>query len=200
VFRVPLASASAGALGVPGVPYQMRRGLVPVMSLGGGSRTDRAGESSAPQAGAATPASDLAAEEASRSEASVPWAHAGPTPIAETRRIDASFRAPWGESESKNPFVVITTEPWPVEWWRVPRTAPLSAAATSNPMAVAASPFPAARSRIVPLEVPQHADRPRARTRRRETPRRGLLARIALVAFGLVVSLLAVESASKRRR
>src|SRR4051794_40500515 len=87
VIRVPLASASAGVIGLAGVPYRVRRGLVPVM---------------APFAGVLAPSSDK--ETISASRAALPAA-------------EPSFRAPWGELERELPYVTITTQPWPEEGW-----------------------------------------------------------------------------------
>jgi uncharacterized membrane protein len=146
---------------------------------------------------------------------------------------EPGFRAPWGELERKIPYVVITTQPWPHEWWR-PATEQTSAAerATAHPVdilarprAQAAAPFPdflpehrsiiaasaGATASAAPsparttAQTAQTARPPKARQRggapRRDPAqrRRGLFARLAIVAVGLVISLIAVETASRRR-
>ena len=197
MIRVPLASASAGVIGLVGVPYQVRRGLVPVM---------------APFAAALAPTS--ASQSVSTARAALPAA-------------EPSFRAPWGELERALPYVTITTQPWPEEWWR-PAARGLGAAtsalaanaiarATDRPSellsaSAVAVPIEAAQAiAIAPLGEPE--SRPNAappspdagpgrtarRANRNEAPRRGFLGRVALVAVGLVLSLIAVESATRRR-
>src|SRR3954454_10546071 len=93
VIRVPLASASAGMIGVAGMPYRVRRGLVPVMPAPPGVR--------APASVATTRVTDIA-----------------PPSHAELPAAEPLFRAPWGELERELPYVTITTQPWPEEWWR----------------------------------------------------------------------------------
>jgi hypothetical protein len=186
-----LASASAGVIGLAGLPYRIRRGLTP----DGTSLIDELAPTSAPAL--ATPA------------------HVA-LPAAEP-----SFRAPWGELERELPYVTITTQPWPEEWWR-----PSARAGTRASAAVAATAIARATDRpservaastvaipvdstphiaIAPLaqttpdgDIPAPDTRSRRATRT-EVPRRGFLARMALVAAGLVLSLIAVESASRRR-
>jgi hypothetical protein len=196
VIRVPLASASAGVIGLAGLPYRVRRGLVPVL---------------APFAGVLVPTT-------------------GPGPIANLHTTmpsaEPAFRAPWGELERELPYVTITTQPWPEEWWtpaarrRTAATPALAgnaiARATELPServaaSVVAVPIDAGpRISVAPNAEPEpHIDAPAPSAHRRrdgrravrnEAPRRGFLGRVALVAVGLVLSLIAVESASRRRR
>jgi hypothetical protein len=150
---------------------------------------------------------------------------------------EPGFRSPWGELERQIPYVVITTQPWPAEWWR-PRPQREAAAmrATAQPMDLLARPAaqapaqaaiqaPEAPVGIKVWDTPAHTtahdlgdaaeplvtpapSRPssvshnRAAVRRRARPqqdRRGLFARLAVLAVGLIVSLIAVETASRRR-
>jgi hypothetical protein len=192
-----LASASAGVIGLAGIPYRVRRGLVPVMAPLTGTLAQSSGPGSVATAHAVLPAAQ------------------------------PSFRAPWGELERELPYVTITTQPWPEEWWRPAARHIGSATATTAANAIAratdppserlsasavAVPVEAAPAiAIAPLVKPESqppADRPspgaaprRAarRPNRNEAPRRGFLGRVALVAVGLVLSLIAVESASRRR-
>jgi hypothetical protein len=136
-----------------------------------------------------------------------------------------SFRAPWGEIERELPYVTITTQPWPEEWWRpaaprqtiatVEATADAIARATDTPSerltrSAVAVPVEAARSiaikpiaKLEPLHETQAPETPQAKrtlaSARKQPPRRGILGRLVLVAAGLVLSLIAVESASRRR-
>jgi hypothetical protein len=177
-----------------------------------------------------------------------------------------SLTAPWGEPEHPIPYVVITTQPWPEEWWRpnpahdangspikaarpasqlasaVDRVAPVHAnGAGSNGTGLnGTAPLPVARQKV-PFDVEvipviraeatsqptlpttpiirrdeRAAARPEARVPaasaappRREVGRerlatararrRGMLTRLAIFAAGLVISLIAVETASRRR-
>ncbi len=193
MIRVPLASASAGVFGLAGVPYRVRRGLVPV---------------STPFTGVLAPTTAPAVR--STAHTALPAA-------------EPSFRAPWGELERELPYVTITTQPWPEEWWRPSAASARTATRTSTAIAataiaratdtpserIAASavaiPVDSARPiAIVPLVRPEPSidmpapETPRT-TARTEAPRRGFLGRLALVAAGLVLSLIAVESASRRR-
>jgi hypothetical protein len=195
VIRVPLASASAGVIGLAGVPYRVRRGLVPIM---------------APMTGVLAPSSVSAT--ISTSHPALPAA-------------EPSFRAPWGELERELPYVTITTQPWPEEWWRPAARRMTAAAATLASNAIArATDRPSERIGTSAVAVPVDTtpaiaiaplaaseairesatpdrirNRDARRTDRGEAPRRGFLGRLALVAAGLVLSLIAVESATRRR-
>ena len=148
-----------------------------------------------------------------------------------------SFQAPWGELEPI-PYVVVTTQPWPEEWWRPNGSGPHTVAA--GPHAGTAGPDTRSDGRniastrpvprqiaVIPIErgaaVPRAAppvgerrapDHPARRTaaattnaaarRRRDAEaraarRRGTLTRLAIFAVGLVISLIAVETAARRR-
>src|SRR5204862_1792457 len=96
----PLAAASAGVIGLAGVPYRVRRGFVPAMTR----HVDSTSRPYARRMGTATEAARVISE--------------------------PSFRAPWGELERQLPYVTITTQPWPEEWWR----------ASHRPVAQAAAP------------------------------------------------------------
>lgn len=172
-----------------------------------------------------------------------------------------SIPAPWGEPEQRVPYVVITTQPWPEEWWRpnarrlppegdtvaeLPELRPAPGHSNGNSngagraqrdvggMQEAAS-APEIRSRTGAIPVHGdagstshddsseaallHEDRARrreihleavgdVRTQRRlererkaeaRARRRGMLTRVAIFVAGLVISLIAVETASRRR-
>ena len=180
-----------------------------------------------------------------------------------------SIPAPWGEPENPIPYVVITTQPWPEEWWRpnavhdangspikaarpasqlasaVDRVAPVHAnGAGSNGTGLNGSaPLPVARQKVpfdvevIPVDrgepMPPTTTLPttlrstprrgcrrpsgsshavdcrrsrhpsveveRERLATARTRRRGMLTRLAIFAAGLVISLIAVETASRRR-
>ena len=97
-----------------------------------------------------------------------------------------SVPAPWDEAENPVPYVVITTQPWPEEWWRAgPRDTP-SNGSKPHPLTVRQVP---SGINVIPVRA-----RPRARARRR-----GLFTRLAIFAVALLISLIAVETASRRR-
>jgi hypothetical protein len=194
------------------MPYRVRRGLIPVMD----------------------PVSDSPSE--------APSHDARPAGTLESTASQAVFRAPWGELERQLPYVVITTQAWPEEWWRPPGSraprriddADRSSTLVAAAVAEATPPIghrmqdPIARATDAPSErlaasviavpvdpirrigitaIPKRSTtvgtpapaRGRRRAPRREPARRGSLARLVLVAVGLVLSLIAVESASRRR-
>jgi len=179
-----------------------------------------------------------------------------------------SFPAPWGEPENPIPYVLITTQAWPEEWWR-PSTmrartdirsatdlpeSRLDAAvnrvaagheydagpdgaglngSTARPTNGQHGPsrigvIPVVRGGAMPTarDVPatastllqddrakrreshvqaaaevraQRADLERERLALARSRRKGTLARLAIFAVGLVISLIAVETASRRR-
>jgi hypothetical protein len=135
---------------------------------------------------------------------------------AAARAQEPAFRAPWGELERQIPYVTITTQPFPLEWWTPPA---MRAAAVTRATELPASPDPAPRPfAIIKIEVaddaevaeparleprprplPASAAQPGPRSVGRQRQRRGFLTRLALVAVGLVISLIAVETASRRR-
>jgi hypothetical protein len=142
-----------------------------------------------------------------------------------TAPAEPGFRAPWGEVERQIPYVVITTQPWPMEWWRPPQSREAAARRASDqpadllarPAAQAAPPLlPEATVGIRVWDTPAHTSAhepvgmrvaPRKNTEPRSTvrraraqqKRRGLFTRLAVVAVGLIVSLIAVETATRRR-
>jgi hypothetical protein len=192
----------------------------------------------------------------SRIAPAVPIAARPSAPAAEP-----GFRAPWGELERQIPYVVITTQPWPTEWWRAPmHRAAAAQRATAQPadlltrsgswdgLAALATAAAAAPGRAIGVKVwdtpehttahdrsfapemmpapemtapemmpaPDHAPTPEpvetpvaaprivsesraVRRARAKENRRGLFTRLAIVAFGLIVSLIAVETATRRR-
>src|SRR6476661_5036834 len=83
VIRVPLASASAGAIGLAGMPYRVRRGLVAMMDL--------YPDVLAPASVATATVTPLPTQEMASPSTSA-------RPAAEP-----SFRAPWGEIERELP-------------------------------------------------------------------------------------------------
>ncbi len=138
----------------------------------------------------------------------------------------SSFRAPWGELEGGIPYVTITTQPFPLEWWTVPGLRSTAAAhAIADPIdllfrpsnvlvepapepdlaveleqiAVIVEPEEPAVERSTPELPTAEARRTRRTTRRSARERRGLVTRMVLVAVGLVISLIAVETATRRR-
>jgi hypothetical protein len=150
------------------------------------------------------------------------------TPQTALPPAEPSFKAPWGELERELPYVTITTQPWPEEWWRpaarqvarvstaaVATAATAIARATDTPserlsasavavpidsapqIAISPTPTPPAVGQTSTTET--STNRETRRATRAEAPKRGILARLALVAAGLVLSLIAVESASRRR-
>jgi len=111
-------------------------------------------------------------------------------------------RAPWTESKVRIPYVVITTQPWPTEWWRPPSERVATNGAVARPIEIVALP----REEAPPAEAPRAPERiaePVVRLPERARPsrqrRRGMLTRLAIVAIGVVISLIAVETASRRR-
>jgi hypothetical protein len=195
VFRVPSRPTYAGATAPPRLAYGSRRRLVGVMDGRNGWQTNGRGPAAFP------PASSVY----------------GP-----------AFRAPWGEPEHADPSVTITTQLFPLAWWTAPglRARPITRA-TSAPVDLvdrlvripiepeyAPTDVPASEqelaaiSRLDVLEVAAEArTEPRAHeprrsgraARRSAQHRRGFAARLALVAVGLILSLIAVETATRRR-
>lgn len=149
-----------------------------------------------------------------------------------------SIPAPWGEPENAVPYVVITTQPWPEEWWRpnakrIPRDG--GPAADLLESRLAAARHGPSRIGVIPVErggaEPRARDDPAAtstlleedRAMRREARtqsiagvhaqrriererlaeararRRGTMTRLAIFALGLLISVIAVETASRRR-
>lgn len=160
-----------------------------------------------------------------------------------------TMTAPWGEPTEALPLVVITTQPWPEEWWRpaarsaaqraterpitvvparvAPSPPPPMAAAASAPAAPApaarataagatapAAPAPAAPATAAGAAAPSAVDydrwpamasgrptgwvaRPSRHRPRPARVRRGLVARLAIVGLGLLVSLVAAEAAAR---
>jgi hypothetical protein len=192
-------------IGLAGMPYRVRRGLVALMDL--------SPDVLAPASAAITTITPVTGGETAPPSTSA-------LPAAEP-----SFRAPWGEIERELPYVTITTQPWPEEWWRpaarrtavgtVDAAADAIARATDTPTermtrSAVAVPVEAAHSiAIKPIAKPEPAhetpapETPKAKrtpaSARKQAPRRGGRGRLVVVAGGLVLSLIAVESASRRR-
>ena len=116
------------------------------------------------------------------------------------------------------PFVVITTQAWPEEWWRAPRngavqTAPSTAAQRAISVATIARPVETAPViTVAPMPAPTdmrqashgprdrpHGAEPTDRLPGRRRRSRGTFTRLAMLGLGLLVSIVAVEAASRRR-
>lgn len=214
MFRVPLRSSSMGASALPRPSYDTRRRLVGVMH---GSNTWSVNSPARPSGGTAH----------------VPSAPTAPL------QAEPAFRAPWGELERQIPYVTITTQPFPLEWWTPPgmraaavtRATALPVDLVSRPTPTfqelpeapnawlatepGASPVPTVSKPIAaePMAaeaktadpMPAMTDvvatrRPRtAPASREQRQRRGFVTRLAVLAIGLVISLIAVETATRRR-
>ncbi len=138
-----------------------------------------------------------------------------PTPTAERVRVAihvngsgptvAPMRAPWGESPVIAAFAIVTTEPFPAEWWRRPRTAPVAsdpfvrrveatvhATEASGQIQIHA----ADATTITPLRhEPSRAMLGRKAAARK---RRGMFARICLVVAGALISFIVIDATSGR--
>ena len=133
--------------------------------------------------------------------------------------------APWGEPARSVPYVVITTQAWPHEWWRpADRVATVSAARPISVVAARRAPggsivpvipakdLPASSVAGAPtdgdhavaeraaaaLGMAPPAASPAAHTslaHGRGRSQRGLMRRVAILVIGLVVSIVAAETA-----
>lgn len=191
MFRVPARPTYSGATAPPRLAYGSRRRLVGVMYGRNGWQPNGQATSNTASNDDGTP-----------------------------------FPAPWGELEHPIPSVTVTTQLFPLEWWTAPglrRTAvaratadPIELLARRSSIPILPEPRPLVAEatepdvgaplaieptdRPAPREWPEHgARRTRSTTRRSAHQRRGLVTRMALVAIGLILSLIAVETATRRR-
>lgn len=140
-------------------------------------------------------------------------------PIEPASGPAASMPAPWGEPAEPFPWVVVSTRVWTDVW---PRVATAATRATERPVSVAARamspdpvssvagatvPFRASVAEPVTLAQEVVAAEPVASRAvasgpavRAARPRRGFVARLAMFALGLLVSMVAVEAASRASR
>ena len=128
-------------------------------------------------------------------------------PHAVAVRTVAPMHAPWGELPALAQLAVVTTEPFPPEWWRRPRITPPPEtpfviepheASTAPDASVTAHDHSlAAASELVIVDeggAPHRSVHTRGSARRR----RGLFARICLVIAGALISFIVVDAASGR--
>ena len=191
MFRVPARPTISGATAPPRLAYGSRRRLVGVMHGRNG------------------------------------WLPNGSSPSGTgSNPGQSAFRAPWGELEVGIPYVTITTQPFPLEWWTAPGLRTTAAAhATADPIDLLYRPsgilvepalepaLPVELEQVLVIAEPEEpavdgfttdwptaeARRARRTARRSARQRRGLATRMFLVAVGLVISLIAVETATRRR-
>ena len=139
----------------------------------------------------------------------------GAAALSVERVVALLDRAPWEEPARKIPYVIITTQPWPEEWWRrTDRPGASTTRATERPLEIVAlprmpelAPPEEAPPLVAPSRSAQQARRGSGALRadRREdrdragSRRRGSLGRLALFVLGLVISLVAVETATRWR-
>ena len=126
--------------------------------------------------------------------------------------------APWGDAPELYRFAVVTTEAFPPEWWRRPRTEPprespflesrerhaagTTARADEQPRSAHAQ-SPAATLITTPAKTPLAMGRDAGasdRTRDEPRQRRRLFARICLVLAGALISFIVVAAASGHGR
>lgn len=118
----------------------------------------------------------------------------------------APMLAPWGEPAEPFPWVVVSTRLWTDAWPGMGRADVAQARAVERPIDIVARPAtpppPApVQTRTPPVLVahdPTSVPVPRLRGAPR--PRRGFVARVALLAIALLVSLVAVEAATRASR